>query len=518
MADEQQLVKGPDGKDYRFPKGTTKEQAIGYFKKKGIAVAPPPVDESKQKATSTPLLDLMHDTAVGAGKSLGQPVAAVSNLLNKIPGVGEYLAPKQGVGALKQITTLSTDKPGEVVGMAAEQIAEFALGEGIVTKGMSAVAALPRLRAMVGSTRAAKVLAAMMKMGAIGTAQSAAHGEEHPIQSGLVTAGTAGVAEYLSPKIAKAGSKALPKAWAKINSYIGLSTSDMPKWERLSPGKAEEIGKTVMEQGALRGTLEETYAATEAAREKINGQTEKLVNTAIAKQVPVHSILKGIGKNLEKEIITSGQDVAGTATKALDANLQEFTGITKPNMSTKEALELRRKIQKEIKWNQIADTMNVRQRFLGELYSSLNDGIERALNPQDASEFSRLNKTQSRLIIARDAAGERLAKEEMKQITGLSERAAKMLIGGTVGAISGGAAGSEFGHAKEGAISGAVLGTAAGSIAKTNVNLPRATVAEKQAISKLAPRIAELAKKSPYLARLLEVVTSGQSGSVAARQ
>ena len=36
QAADTQPVQGPDGKKYQFPKGTTKEQAVSYFKKKGI--------------------------------------------------------------------------------------------------------------------------------------------------------------------------------------------------------------------------------------------------------------------------------------------------------------------------------------------------------------------------------------------------------------------------------------------------------------------------------------------------
>ncbi len=39
-ATQSQLVRGPDGRMYQFPVGTTKEQAIAYFKKRDIGVEP----------------------------------------------------------------------------------------------------------------------------------------------------------------------------------------------------------------------------------------------------------------------------------------------------------------------------------------------------------------------------------------------------------------------------------------------------------------------------------------------
>lgn len=81
MADEQQPVQGPDGQKYQFPSGTTKEQAVAYFKKKGIGAkaaattaAPPapPVDKSfidqlteiKKRNPNDPIVK-QAETAVG---------------------------------------------------------------------------------------------------------------------------------------------------------------------------------------------------------------------------------------------------------------------------------------------------------------------------------------------------------------------------------------------------------------------------------------------------------------------
>jgi hypothetical protein len=59
-------VQGPDGKTYHFPAGTTKEAAIGYFKKKGIGVAKPAAASSAAPAQEEGTL-----TKVGRGSALG---------------------------------------------------------------------------------------------------------------------------------------------------------------------------------------------------------------------------------------------------------------------------------------------------------------------------------------------------------------------------------------------------------------------------------------------------------------
>jgi hypothetical protein len=54
------------------------------------------------------------DTLKGIPEGLMQPVASVAGMINKIPKVGETLAPSQGVKALQQLTTATT--PGEKLG------------------------------------------------------------------------------------------------------------------------------------------------------------------------------------------------------------------------------------------------------------------------------------------------------------------------------------------------------------------------------------------------------------------
>jgi hypothetical protein len=60
--------------------------------------------------SATPWLD----TLKGVGEGMLQPVSAAAGLINKIPKVGETLAPSQGVNALQQMTTPAT--PGEKLG------------------------------------------------------------------------------------------------------------------------------------------------------------------------------------------------------------------------------------------------------------------------------------------------------------------------------------------------------------------------------------------------------------------
>src|SRR5271169_3989896 len=64
-----QPIQGPDGKMYKFPKGTTKEKAVGYFKAKGIGAAPAQAPAAKLPPTEPAAPPV---SAKEAPKSTGQ--------------------------------------------------------------------------------------------------------------------------------------------------------------------------------------------------------------------------------------------------------------------------------------------------------------------------------------------------------------------------------------------------------------------------------------------------------------
>lgn len=74
--------------------------------------------------------DQLEDYAKGFGQGALQTTTAVSRLLNKIPGIGETLAPSQGVRAMRQLATPQTT--AERLGAGTEQAAELLLPVGKV--------------------------------------------------------------------------------------------------------------------------------------------------------------------------------------------------------------------------------------------------------------------------------------------------------------------------------------------------------------------------------------------------
>ena len=81
------------------------------------------------------------DVATGFGKGIGDTVSGVSHLLNKIPGVGETLAPKAGISALDAVDVPQSD--AEAAGKGLESVAEFVAGDELLSglsKGVKLVA------------------------------------------------------------------------------------------------------------------------------------------------------------------------------------------------------------------------------------------------------------------------------------------------------------------------------------------------------------------------------------------
>ena len=71
--------------------------------------------------------DAAGGVATGFVKGAGQTVSGISHLLNKIPGVGETLAPSEGIKAFDPMT--ETHGTAEAVGSGLEGLTEFAAGD-----------------------------------------------------------------------------------------------------------------------------------------------------------------------------------------------------------------------------------------------------------------------------------------------------------------------------------------------------------------------------------------------------
>lgn len=520
MPDENVQVKGPDGKTYAFPKGTTKESAIGYFKKKGIGAAPA-AQTSAPGAKGSGAAEWLGEQAVEAGKGFVKSAASGLNAIGSAMLPDKLLkaagASDESLKTADKTADKLKDLPtgGQKVGAAAEAVAEYAAGEGAL-KSLTTALKMKNIPMVANLVRQypwlSKVGIAGMKNYVLGAGSAALHGDDVG-SSGAVSAVTGMVGEGVASKLEKSASKALPKTYDAVNDHIGLSKGNLPKWERGSVGDVRDVGKTVLQQGALKGSVEETHLAVEMARERVQRKTERIVGDAVGgRAVPIHGELSNINLEVTKHFLEMGKDINGATTNAANSIYNEFKGITNPHMTVKDAFALKKKIGAQIDWNNLKGTENVRQMFLGKLYETLGRDIEEALPPEAAKAYGVLNRTQNRLIIAREASGAKIVADSMKEAhkPGLASRAATVATHAAVGAVGGALVGAGAGHTTEGAEGGAVIGAISG--ARGEVRLPRADIAVRKGMATASKAMAAAARKSPALARAIESATSSQGG------
>ena len=187
-------------------------------------------------------LGALKGLATGVVKGAGQTVSGVSHLVNKIPGVGETLAPSQGVNAADQME--QTHGTAEKIGSGLEGVAEFAAGDEAleaVAKGAKLVqmakqfpAVAEALKAAEGSKILSKIMTTAGKGAVVGGAQgalkgategNAAAGAEEGAAGGAIGGGVAeGVASGIRPlaRILGVGGLTSTEAMTKAGRpYVG---------------------------------------------------------------------------------------------------------------------------------------------------------------------------------------------------------------------------------------------------------------------------------------------------------
>jgi hypothetical protein len=158
MADpQQQAVQGPDGNTYQFPSGTTKDQAIAYFKKKGIGTSDYKSvlsEAGKHPKTAKALEMIPAITATGmgiAGAETGPGavgMAAVGGAAGK--ALESTLEEKLG---FKEKQTSATAEAAQLTTEAAKQGAYELGGRAIGAAGGKAISAIRGIKPeVVGET------------------------------------------------------------------------------------------------------------------------------------------------------------------------------------------------------------------------------------------------------------------------------------------------------------------------------------------------------------------------------
>jgi hypothetical protein len=355
--------------------------------------------------------------------------------------------------------------------------------------------------------------------GAVGNA-IAQHAEGTHSAAEVFGAGaTQGALEYLGgtvlPKaLEKVGVQAAPRVFKAINNYIGLKPADLPKWGR-TVEESDKIASTVLNEAGVKKTLPMQRDAIEAARALRNSQTEKIVASPAGRLVDLDAKLLDRAVELDKAV--SLGEFPETTKNMIDANLAEMQKVAGEHGATaggkmlpSQMHAMRKSIQQQIKdWN--PETTNPRQWFLQRIYHDLNDSIAQGLPTSEATAFRANNKIQTELIVAREAAKEKILAQELKPSPGILTRAARVTGGAMVGAGSGTLIASETGQNKEhGAIVGGLIGAGLGSYGRhlAGIDVPASSeIAAQKAIAKAAPYLAKAAKYAgPNTPRAVQAV------------
>lgn len=148
--------------------------------------------------------DTADHVAAGFGKGMGDTVSGVSHLINKIPVVGETLAPSEGIGALDKMD--EAHGTAEVAGKGLENIAEFAAGDELLS----------------GLSKGAKLVALAKKYPIIAETLNLA--TAHPWLSKMIVEGGKGAAVGGAEGAIKGAQKDQTLQGAKTGAEVGGAT------------------------------------------------------------------------------------------------------------------------------------------------------------------------------------------------------------------------------------------------------------------------------------------------------
>jgi hypothetical protein len=454
------LVQAPDGKVIQFPDEFTEDDVNREMMKlcapngsvpssidSAVASRPkPPNPILKASQMDTDTLGTMYSDARTAGqagtditKGVGEgalnTLTGLSPLINKIPYVGETLAPSQGIAAAQKLSTPTNTT--QKVARGAEQVGEFLLPTGAEEKAATLLPKAPLIPKLVA--------------GALET------GVRNKLQGGdFVTGAAAGA----SGTLLGAGLQAVAPKIAE--TALGVT----PKLRR--PGRA--IGQAVLDEttglspSKIAASTQDVLTGLNQQLETAAANSPHVASTQPALQVILNEAQKAAEKN-------SGQTLE-KLNQVWDQLTKEY-GTSNPipsDLPASRILQLKRGVDDLVKNWQPAE----RQGFdpiLKQVRGALDAELDRTV-----PEAAELNQRMSSLIPAKQRAVIESSKAPFVQrVLGRT----KAHTGALVGAAVGGSAGY-----REGGTPGALVGGVAGLvtpeiIAEPSVEMALARLAQK---------------------------------------
>ncbi len=373
------------------------------------------------------------DLGIGALKGIGQDINGVSALLNKIPFVGQYLAPSAGVQAARTLETPANT--AQTIGAAIGNAAPAFLAEGALPEaGESLAGNLARIAAQSG-------------IGAVAS-------PGNPAQGAIVGAGAEGLAQGLSkiaPKMAETalGIGGKQRGFGKTPGAAALQYT-----HGFSPEAIEQSANNAID--ALSQKLEGLYASS-----------KKTVSVQPALDILDEARNKAVGQN-NKEAIEAIDAIKDRLTKsAVDGSplqIKTPSGL----------LNLKRGIGDVTNWNPTLQSRGT-AKLLRQVYNALDSELDRAV-----PKGENINQAISSLIEARNRAAIE------SRGAGILQRSAHRVAAHT-GALTSAAFGGYAGY-RHGGVGDAALGALGGLIIPEALSSPSAQMMAARAMAK-APRL-----------------------------
>lgn len=375
------------------------------------------IPQPEKRSSNQTLKDYGIGASQGAANTVGNSISGISRLLNKIPYIGETLAPSSGIHALESRTqdVATPQNEDQAIGKTGEQVAEWLLPLG---KG-KALGVAPKIMG-----RAGPILERLALSAGEGGLRNASQGGSFTTGAELGAGGEA----------LGAGMKKI--APSMVESALGIS-------KRLrgygkTPGEAA-LAET---RGIFPSTIEKS------AQKRLSGLTQDIESMAAGHRQPV--TLKNALDTIDNEIARASAQNNGTALRQLGEirgalTREAASGLPIPqDVPATRALSLKRGLRNQFVTNWNPEMMHGTRAVAANASRDIDQVLDNALGRDFASKNQRI----SSLIPVAERA------ESVDRSARIPERVLHR-IGAHTGAAAGGLIGAGYGYNK-GGLEGAV--------------------------------------------------------------
>jgi hypothetical protein len=445
------------------------------------------------RSFTTKANDVADSVASGFAKGAGDTVSGISHLLNKIPVIGETLAPSAGISALDTMDT--AHGTAEKVGKVGENIAEFAAGDEALTglakamKFAELADKYPTVNRIMNAAHdhpwVAKLLSETTKGATVGGVQGAVKGAQ---QNNAVAGAVGGAA---GGGIGGAVGGGIEAVALPPNPFNSLQRAIRPTG-KLAEGFAEKAELALPRLAAEHAATPITNLddLSDAAHNAAN----KLWNNEVVPQIQRHAneIIPGapVADAIRKGGLAGDKDLFPEAADTAEAFAKKFDGEMTLQQASDRMQSLNRKLSSLYKLDPAsryaATASNPSLEAMEDAANELRQRIATKLEDLGESDPSGLRKTYGALKTVERAAEKRAIVVGRAAPINLAQQLAT--VGGALHAV---------GHLAVGDVLGAGAGVAPIIAAKATkvLNSPEhligsALAPEGGAISKLAQKAA----------------------------